>query len=405
MRIYLIGLFFILLLNVACKKEQDSPNLMPTPLDISAKGRTIIKSNNDFGIRLFSNVAKDESKNMMLSPLSASAALSMLLNGSNGETYTQIRDMLGYTDNMTIDEINAHYKSLVTQLLTVDPKVDLALANAVFHKKDYPFKVSFLERMNREFSATVEGLDFSTASAVDRINRWASDNTNKRIPKIIDNISPQTVMFLLNALYFKGDWTYKFDAKLTENREFTKGDGSRIMVPTMSGTLGARQVGQPGYQAIEIPYGKTNFSMLIVVPNEHLKGFYDQFTPEAWEMITSALDAETAWKETLVSLPKFKFEYDKQLNEPLMHLGMVDAFDDRADLTGISDNRLQVSAVKQNTFVEVNEEGTEAAAVTVVDIIEVSIRYFEANKPFIFAIRERTSNTLLFIGAVQDPSS
>ena len=405
MKKFPLGLMVFLILAVACSKQQDSPDLQPVPLNISNKGKAIINNNNAFGIRLFTAVAKEESKNMMLSPVSASAALTMLLNGSKGDTYNQIKEMLGYSQDMTLDEVNAHYRSLVGQLLTVDPKVELALANAVFHLRDYPFKASFLERMNKDFNATVEGLDFNSNSAVDRINRWASDNTNKKIPKILDNISPQTVMFLLNALYFKGDWTYKFDVKNTETREFTKSNGTKIMVPTMSGTLGARQTGQSDFQALEIPYGQTNFSMILVVPNGDIKNFYDHFTPDTWSSITTGLDLETDWRETLVSFPKFKFEYDKQLNDPLRHLGMVDAFDDRADLTGISDNRLQVSTVKQNTFIEVNEQGTEAAAVTVVDIIEVSIRYFEANKPFIFAIRERTSNTLLFIGAVQDPSS
>jgi serpin B len=159
------------------------------------------------------------------------------------------------------------------------------------------------------------------------------------------------------------------------------------------------------YSALEMPYGRKNFSMVLIVPNNNLSDFYQSFDINTWNEITSTFDQMNSWNETMVQLPKFKFDYEKKLNDQLIAMGMVDAFSPMAaDLSGISDADIFVSFVKQNTFVEVNEEGTEAAAVTTIGIELTSVGpYFVVDKPFIFAIRERTTNTLLFIGGVTNP--
>ncbi|MFO7613264.1 MAG: serpin family protein, partial [Bacteroidales bacterium] len=194
-----------LLFSFSCKKDPEGPK-QPVSIELPAKGNTVIAKNNDFGINLFRTTALAEDKNLMLSPLSASTALTMLLNGCNTATYEQIRDMLGY-EGLSIEEINEVYKSLVTQLLAADPEVQLALANAVFYRQDFQVKPPFLETMDTSFDAEIASLDFFSPSALQTINNWAKDNTNGKIEKVLDEISPDAVMFLMNALYFKGNWT------------------------------------------------------------------------------------------------------------------------------------------------------------------------------------------------------
>jgi len=392
----------------SCSKEPQAPDLTPKTLELTTKGAEVIEYVNEFGVELFTKVAGEENKNLMLSPLSASAALTMLLNGCAGDTYDQLRGTLKYPEAMTISEINDVYKSLVGQLLEVDPKVKLAIANAIFYRNGFSVKNPFLNTMDTDFNAEIAGLDFSLPSALTTINRWASDNTNGKIPKVLDEISFAAVMFIMNALYFKGDWSYQFDKDLTADRAFRTSSSNSVQVKTMKGDIGSRVTSGTGYRAIEMPYGQTNFTMVVIVPEESLNDFYPSFTAEKWNAITSALDGQAEFGEVTVYMPKYKFSYEKYLNNQLRSMGMVDAFDPYlADLSGIADASIFVSFVKQNTFVEVDEEGTEAAAVTTI-VVEVNSfppqpREFVIDKPFVFAIRERTTNTLLFIGQVVNP--
>jgi serpin B len=261
--------------------------------------------------------------------------------------------------------------------------------------------------MQTNFDAHIQALDFASPLAPQTINQWAGDNTNGKITEVIDQISDDAVMFLMNALYFKGIWTDQFKTENTYNSPFTLDDGSVISIPTMHGLIQAKAVYEESYHALELFYGRKNFSMIIVVPNAGLSAFLQNATPTIWDGITIALDDQVYTTDIDVSLPKFTFEYEKQLKEQLKTLGMTDAFDPMlADLSKISDADLFVSFVKQNTFVEVNEEGTEAAAVTTVGVDLTSIgeqTQFFVDKPFVFAIREQTTNTLLFVGQVVNP--
>jgi len=395
---------------ISCSEDNNGgePDLTPKNIELTTKGAEVIAYGNEFGVELYTKVALVQNKNLMLSPLSASAALTMLLNGCGGDTYDQLKGTLKYPENMTIGEINEVYKSLVAQLLVADPKVKLALANAIFYRLGFSVKNPFLTTMNTDFDAEIAGLDFSLPSALTTINKWASDNTNGKIPKVLNEISDAAVMFIMNALYFKGDWSYQFDKTLTSERPFYTDGSNSINVSTMKGEVGSKVTSGTGYKAIEMPYGRTNFTMVVVVPDNELSDFNSSFTAEKWNTITSAFDDIEEYGELTVYMPKFKFSYEKQLNEQLKSMGMIDAFiPDVADLSGISDASIFVSFVKQNTFVEVDEKGTEAAAVTTIGIELTSLppqpREFVIDKPFLFAIRERTTNTLLFIGQVVNP--
>ena len=393
----------------SCSKDSgQEPDLTPKTLELTAKAAEVIEYGNDFGIELFTRVAGVEDKNFMLSPLSASAALTMLLNGCAGDTYDQLRGTLKYPETMTISEINEVYQSLVGQLLDIDPKVKLALANAIFYRQGFSVKNPFLSTMDTDFDAEISGLDFSLPSALTTINNWASDNTNGKIPKVLNEISDNAVMFIMNALYFKGDWSYQFNKDLTSDRPFYTSGSSSVDVSTMKGDVGSRVTYGTGYRAIEMPYGQTNFTMVVIVPEGTLADFNASFDAEKWNTVTSALDNQEKYGELTVYMPKFKFSYEKLLNDQLQGMGMLDAFDPYlADLSGISDASIYVSFVKQNTFVEVDEKGTEAAAVTTIGVEVTSFppqpREFVIDKPFVFAIRERTTNTLLFIGQVANP--
>lgn len=402
--IYFSLLVFIIS-AASCKKEPQGPK-QPKPIDLPVKASEVIAGSNGFGIDLFRITALEENGNLMLSPLSASTALTMLLNGCNTQTYEQIRDMLGY-GGLTLDEINATYRSLVGQLLSVDPEVQLALANAVFYRQDFVVKQPFLQAMDSSFESEIAALDFSQPSALETINGWASDKTNGKIPKVLDAIDPSAVMFLMNALYFKGTWTYQFDPGQTASVPFYLKNGSVVNVDMMRSLFtGIKIVYDTSAIVIELPYGRQNFSMVIILPDNSLQEYLPGFDKTDWSNFTAGLDAITEPGEAEIILPKFKFDYEKYLNDQLKSLGMLDAFDCYlADLSGISDADICVDFVKQNTYVDVNEEGTEAAAVTTIGIKEVSMPpEFKVDKPFIFAIRERMTNTLLFIGKVEDPS-
>jgi serpin B len=391
-----------------CKKDEPSPaEKQPTQIELTGKSAEVIQRSNQFGVELFKAVSQDDAgETLLISPLSASAALTMLLNGCDGETQQQISEMIGYSD-LTIDEINAAYNSLVQQLLEADEEIQLGLANAVWYRNGFDVKPTFVNAMQNDFDAHIEGLDFASPNALETINGWASDNTNGKIPQVLNEISSDAVMFLMNALYFKGSWTQKFDPEGTIEEAFNYDDGSSANVPFMHGEIPSRIYESDGFKVLELTYGRKNYSMVLIVPNDDLNTFNEQFDGETWADITNTLSDQPEMKVD-VSMPRFTFEYEKKLNDQLQSLGMVDAFNPvMANLSGISDISLYVSFVKQNTFIDVNEDGTEAAAVTTVGIELTSIEdpppTFRIDKPFIFAIRERTTNTLMFIGQVFSP--
>ncbi|MFP4470052.1 MAG: serpin family protein [Bacteroidales bacterium] len=400
-------LLFCVIIFSACEKSNPDPGPQdPAVINLTPKASEVIGYTNNFGIRLFQAVAQDEpDENLMISPLSAGVALTMLLNGCDGNTYSQIKELLSY-DDLSTEEINGAYRSLTEQLLAADPKVQLALANAVWYRNGFVVKSPFVETMQTDFDARTESLDFSSPLALETINGWAADNTNGKINQVLDQISGDAMMFLMNALYFKGDWTWQFDPELTADGPFYLQDGTSITVPMMQGKINAKTFMGEGFAALELFYGRKNFSMVIVLPDDGLENWLENLEPSGWTSVTTGLDQESFLHEVMVTLPKFSFEYEKRLNDQLQALGMSDAFNPAlADLSRIADAQLFVSFVKQNTFIDVNEEGTEAAAVTTIGVETTSVGedQFDVDRPFVFAIREQTTNTLMFIGKVENP--
>lgn len=393
----------IILSISSCSKDDETPK-QPKPIVLPEKSAKVISCTNDFGIELFSLVAQGNDDNLMLSPLSASIALTMALNGSKGNTWQQISDLLGFHD-LTQEEVNQIYHQLNTQLLTIDPEVELSLANAVWYRNSFTVKQEFIRTMQEVFDAQTQSLDFNNPEALKTINQWASDCTKGKITKVLTEINPYEVMFLMNALYFKGTWTYSFDKKLTTDAFFYPEGQVPLKVSMMNGEIPLKIYGTNDFTAVEMPYNQQNFVMDILLPTGKLSEFLSNFTSDTYNSLMTSFESIEPSKIHL-SMPKFDFSYEKKLNEQLKTMGMTDAFDpDMADFSGISDENIYISFVKQNTFIELDEEGTEAAAVTTIGMAYTSanLNQLIINKPFIFSIRERTTNTLLFIGKVEMP--
>jgi len=404
-------LLFLLFVGIAsCQNNDDigTENRQAKSITLPDYANQVLSSNNNFGVSLFTKVATQTQKNLMLSPLSANIALNMAMNAADGNTYTEMRDMLGYSD-LSSEAINALYKTLVEQLLTADDQVTINLANALFYKNEFPINTSYKNAMLSDYMAEVEGLDFgNVANALSRINGWASDETEGKIDRVLNEISSDAVMFLMNAVYFKGEWTQQFKKNATQELPFTLNGGENINVPTMMGEIPLRRYFGDEFSAYELSYGRDNFVMDLILPSESLPEFLNQFNVSMYNKMTTVLDQQEDKMEYNVLLPKFTFSYEKKLNQTLQTLGMLDAFSaTSADFSKLSDVPTYISFVKQNTFVDVNEEGTEAAAVTTIGFVTTSAGggtpTVHFDKPFLFIIRERTTNTLLFIGTVYNP--
>ena len=368
---------------------------------MSAAELEVIGAGKRFAFDLLAQANVPEA-NLFLSPLSASVALAMTMNGAAGETWSQMRDVLGF-GSLTEEEINAANGSLLDLLAGLDPAVEAATANSVWTRQGFPVHADFVEAVRERFDAEVAELDFASPSASERINEWVRAATNGRIEDIVPAAIPgAVVMYLINAIYFKAPWTFRFDPSDTRTEPFHLDDGSTRMVPLMSSRRDLPYQGNSRFQAVDLPYGGGAFSMTVLVP-EYGVGVDDlvaSLDAAQWD------DIGRGFYETEVQLylPRFRMAHERTLNDDLAALGMVDAFDHRADLTRLSPvGDLWISSVKQKSWVEVNEEGTEAAAATVVEVRETSALVVRADRPFLFFIRERLSGTILFVGKVAVP--
>jgi serine protease inhibitor len=326
-------------------------------------------------------------------------ALGMTANGADGATYEEMRSALKLT-GATREDVNVGYKSLIAMLQGLDPGTQFEIANSIWYDQGFPFNASFLDESKQYFDARVQALDFTSPSALTTINTWVSEQTNDKIPKILDNISPTEVMFLVNAIYFKGIWQKQFDKSKTVDAPFHASDGTTALVPMMARSEGVQYAATPEYQAVDLPYGNSAFTMTVVLPtaNADIDTFAESFDQTKWNSLVSALQ-ET---NLAVFLPRFRIEWSRPLKEDLKQLGMRLAFSD-ADFTRMSPlgRSLFITRVIQKTFVDVDEEGTEAAAATVVGVGVTSMpASFRADRPFLVVIRERFSGTILFIGKI-----
>lgn len=403
-------LFVVPFLLFSCEEHEDSVQTWKK-IKITKTTGEIITTDNDFGFELFQKVvASDaEADNIFISPTSVALALAMTYNGADGETKTAMENTLK-KNGFSIDEINTGYKSLIEALVSVDPKVLLEIANSIWYRQDFTVLPDFVSVNQEYYDAEVSSLDFSQPAALDIINGWIADKTHDKITEIINEIPVDVVMYLINAIYFKGIWLYEFDEADTENKPFYLNEGTAVTVPFMQQEAAFQYISNEQFSMIEMPYGQGNFNMMVVLP--HVNHATDEIctilTQENWNSWLNTMTEENI----LVQLPKFKFEYKNILNEELELMGMGIALTPQADFSNINGTGgIWISRVIHKTFVEVNEEGTEAAAVTAVEMIESAIGpdpdyiLFRVDRPFLFAIREKSTGAILFIGLVQNPLS
>jgi serine protease inhibitor len=393
-------------LVISACRESTSPSPAPeTPLSalpraLSVSETKIVAASNEFAFDLFrtGNLAQHKT-NVFISPLSASMALGMTANGANGATYDEMRTALRL-GGATREDVNGGYQSLIALLEGLDPGTQFSIANSIWYEQTFPFNASFLDESKQYFDAQVQALDFRNPSAVTTINSWVSDQTNHKIPSILDSIDSAEVMFLVNAIYFKGIWQKQFDKSKTVDAAFHAADGTTTTVPMMARGSGVQSAFTPEYWAVDLPYGNSAFTMTVVLPNQNtdVDTFAESFDQAKWNTLVSSFHDS----EVEVFLPRFRMEWKRALNEDLETLGMRLAFY-AADFTRMSPlgNQLVITRVMQKTFVDVDEEGTVAAAATMVGIgLTSAPAAFRADHPFMVVIRERFSGTILFIGKI-----
>ncbi len=378
------------------------------PLGLDSDLHTLAEGNNRFAVSLYS-ILKQEEGNLFFSPYSISSALAMTYGGARQETAGEMAEALGFT--LGPDKTHPGFARLASLFNSTEKtgEVQLSIANSLWPQKHYPFLPTYLQLIKEHYGVSITPLDYVQAAEEARgtINTWVEERTQAKIRDLIPagELTPETTLVLVNAIYFKGNWASQFDPAQTADARFTLPDGSTTQVSMMrqSGRFGYEE--SEGAQFLELPYAGGELSMLIILPDSpgKLPELENQFTAGK----LSELMELPAQGEVDVSLPKFKINWGTfDLKPPLQALGMRKAFQPGADFSGMDgSNNLFIDAVFHKAFIEVNEAGTEAAAATAVSKVRgVSQRHsFNADHPFLFLIRELTTGSTLFLGRVVDP--
>jgi serpin B len=379
----------------------------PAPRNFTVDERAVSTANTAFGLNLLREIHEAEGEaNVFLSPLSASMALGMTMNGAREETLDAMRETLGF-GGMTDGDINAAYAGLIEQLRARDRNVEFRLANSLWYERTFSIEQPFIDAAREHFDAEVRPLDFGDPQAPRTISKWAEDATGGRIRDLLQQIDPLEKLFLVNAVYFKAPWSVTFEPAATRDAPFRRLGGGTVQAKMMSRDGAVLHFTDDEVEAVELPYADSAFSMVVLAPAEggSLDALIASLTPERWDAWMRSLESG----RILLGMPKFRFDYGTKLNDALSAMGMGIAFRAReANFRGINAERddVHISRVEHKTFIDVHELGTEAAGATAVGIgitsLPPSIRF---DRPFIFAIRERSSGTLLFIGRIGDPTA
>jgi serine protease inhibitor len=397
------GVYFVLIaapLLGGCSSEASEPR---------GKERELAAKSAAFALKLHGALLrKQPAENVFLSPVSAFLALSMAASGAVGPTRDEMLAALEL-QGWTRDDIDRGCGVLLRWLKEGEPNVRLEVANSAWLRQDFPFHAPYVKKLEEVYQAEATSLDFSNPKSLDRINAWATEKTHGRIPKAApDAFRPLDVLFLINAVYFKGAWECEFKKSETRNEDFTLPGGKKKSLPFMRRTASYEILEENGLRAIRIPYGeKKRLALYVFLPREAqtLLELHEQLASR-WSELKAKFGAE----RVQLLVPRFKLELEVNLKEALLALGMKIAFSSGADFSGISPEgkNLYISAVQQKTFVEVNEEGTEAAAATSVMVAAKAaephpLREFRVDRPFFCAIVDDTTGAFLFTGSIVEP--
>ena len=402
---------FVLVFSSCQNNGSDETDNTPNLRTLSAGEQQVAAAANEFSFSIFSRINEQHPEsNIFISPFSISTALSMTANGAKGETKEEMKEALALP-HLTDAEMNQAYKDLVELLLGLDNTINLQIANSNWYRELYHIRPDFQDILLEYYEAEVKPADFDDPATKDQINQWIENKTNGKIKNMLDGIPSDAVMYLINAIYFKADWQYRFDESKTEKASFF----------SPAGEVQADMMFAPGakvsyhydeaFTMVDLPYGNGQFSMTIMMENgsgKPINEIIQTLTPEDFDSYINNADTITAE----IYLPKFKMEFKKLLNEVLIDMGMGLAFGDGAtDFSGLFEENLAlaISRVLHQSFIEVNEKGSEAAAATIVEITELSAgpdprpKAFHINRPFAFFIREKHSNAILFAGKMLNP--
>jgi len=404
--------FLLILLSISLLSSQCEKKDLPGPgvefsCDDNPATCELTSANGDFAIALFKQLNGEEpDNNIFVSPFSISTALTMTLNGASGQTFDEMRNTLKIGD-LEMLSVNESYKQLLEVLPALDPLTKLKLANSIWPKLDYPVLESFLEINSAYFNSEIIPVDFKDPNVIAKVNKWVEDNTDGLIKETLNSLPPDVVMLLINAIYFKGTWLTEFDPDDTYEADFYLEGGGTSDVDMMHIEESDFPYFQTDlFQAIDLPYGDSIYSMTVLLPKEGhtVAEIIEEMSPETWDQWLASFNTGPVQ----LYLPRFKMEYDKKLKRTLSDMGMPVAFTGFADFTKMIDGGgVMIDEVIHKAFVEVNEEGTEAAAVTVVIIVETSAGStptFKADHPFIFVIRDNKTNSILFMGKMMNPA-
>ena len=381
----------------------------------------LVSASNEFAFRLFAALSAEEpDSNVFISPLSVSMALGMTMNGAAGQTLEDMLTTLGFP-GYSIESADQCYRDLIDFLVGRDPAVTLEIANSIWARQGIPFEQPFLDACGTYFDATARTLDFSRDDAADTINAWVREKTHDKIDGIVKSPIPdETWMILLNAVYFLADWKYQFDPADTRDEWFH---------PRWGGEAKCRMMSRPAYspaepwateiadyrvvlddrfQAVDLPYGDSLFSMTVVLPRGtwNVDSVVSWLGPDEWDQLTSGFYT----CQGVLRMPRLKLEYAAGLKPALRLLGMGIAFEDFADFSKLCRvDQLCIADVRHKAFVRIDEVGTEAAAVTAVEIGPTSVPpecgqfLIQVDHPYVFVIRENATNTILFVAKVTNP--
>lgn len=391
-------------LSACNKQDPETPGNKPyEPIVLTKAEQEIKTASNQFGFDVYHQLYKGE--NMLVSPLSLSLALSMTATGAAGQTAEEMLSTLGFA-GQSIDDMNGYYKKMISALLEADPTTTFEVANSIWANEKAAMKKSFADLVNEYYSSEVYPADFSSQATVNAVNKWVSDKTHGKIDSILDKPNPNLVMALINALYFKGKWSFDFDEK-TNKEDFTMISGKKMKVDMMKASEKLDYAESDGFSMVNLPYGNGAFSMKVILPAKN-EDFGDAVA-RLDANVLARLNGSLSKANVNLKLPKFTFDYNSDLAEVLSDLGMKQAFLPTADFSSMSDRSLSISLVKQKTFIDVNEKGTEAAAVTFIGMVATSMGpqqiknvNFFADRPFLFVIQENSTGAILFMGQKVD---
>lgn len=384
-----------------------SQEIITPEFDYNLKSARVIETNNEFGLELLKTVFDTEEKaNVMISPASVSIAMGMAYNGAEGSTMDAFEEVLNY-EGLTREEVNEITRELIHVLVTNLNGNLLEIANSLWYDERFPVEPEFIKLNSHYYDAGVNELDFRSTEAVNTINDWVSENTHGKIDEIIDSIDPAVMMILINAIYFNCVWDIEFNPDDTHQANFYGEDGSiKGEVDMMYLESSFKVAITDSFKAVELPYKNGKFSMYLFLPSEgsSVNQLVEKLDGATWNTWIAGFNEMEDFK---VYMPRFEFEFERSLGDDLKEMGLDIAFTEQADFSGISAIALYIADVIHKTYIKVNEEGTEAAAVTgvVMEVTSINpMNEIRLDHPFLFAITENSSKSILFMGKVAEPA-